>query len=485
MGCNFDIQEVISRVTNQFNQGSGEGKLSSKDVKKWKGLGFCETIAQDHPDCARFLLSTGLAFQIAMFQNSSNTEAFAKDTDNHPMLKMNGQYTRWDTLNSMFDYDPVQECLIAKGQPAIGYNYIYPDGIVQKHKSKFDAIYPVYEITQDESKNLLKHANKYFENNPEIDPGERKDCVLQVVTTKRDPFARNWFTENILDNSYEHVTLRLIEPSGKVYSFGAKLPIVESTMVFDHLPFTFAATANANITTVDYEESRRFEERRVTSIPLTLKRKEAILEYVNKTNREGIRFNYLRQNCNKFGQVVLGIAGVEVNTRISAMGLFWRMLPSVTRLPVAGPVFRLANKVCRAVGSIFNKLANLIPSPVKWFFSKVKLVVTFVPCKIGTLFLNTLVMILGASKKTMPLAPPKVHESTMQDNRLSPFNQLIDTFSEFFDDEKSDSYVSALMVEWQKKQKSTHIFTYDKPQMYMLPPHADNAPNPSQTFTQP
>src|SRR5262245_20424002 len=143
-----DIQEVVSRIANKHPAATDES-LSAHEEKKWKMLGFCPEVSKQSPDCARFLLNSGLAFQIATLHNSETASRLGMveySEEEGPSIMMDGEWTPWSKLKELIDYDPVQECLIAKGQPAIGYNYIHPKGLVQKHASKFDELYPTCEI---------------------------------------------------------------------------------------------------------------------------------------------------------------------------------------------------------------------------------------------------------------------------------------------------------------------------------------------------
>lgn len=456
------------KICASFYAAPIKGESESKNEKKWVELGFNLEIAKSHPDLVRFLFDSGLAFTIAMFRNTCETASGVEvDSDNHPLIMMNGRLERWDVIKQQIDYDPAQESLIAKGNPALCYNYIHPQGIVQKHHAKYDTLYPVAELTKRKLTKLQNQAALFWQANTEVDPTEDKECVLQVVTTRRDAFGRNWFTENLLDNMPEHVYLRLIDKTGKVYSFGMKMPPSEAGKVYAKLPFTYLTTAAANITTPDYEEKRKFDERRVTSIPLSDARKNAILEYVKSTNDSCMCFNYAKQNCNKLAQVVLGMAGVAVNTRLSFSKLLYRLLPSPSRLPVVGLFFRTVHKVTALVQSVFTKITSFIPESVTRVYTHIKNYLLFIPRTVSAVFSNTLGLILGGARKTATLAANYMHETHLDDTRLTKFSRLFESFTDFFSHEKSHSYFSPLMVEWQLKQPSTRVYTYDKPMMYI------------------
>ncbi len=178
-------------------------------------------------------------------------------------------------------------------------------------------------------------------------------------------------------------------------------------------------------------------------------------------------FNYAKQNCNKLAQVVLGIAGVKVNTRLTFSKLLGRLLPSPSRLPIVGFAFRTANKVASFARSIFATIVNRIPEPALRVFSYSRDILLFIPRGLTTVFHNTLAFLLGGAKKTEGVAHACDGEPHMDDNRLTMFPRLFNNVADFFKHEKSHSYFSPLMVEWQLKQPSTRIYTYDKSLMYI------------------
>jgi hypothetical protein len=441
--------------------------LSASDEKKWVELGFSPKIISSHPDCVAFLFTSHLVYSIASFHNSFELgSAIELDQDDHPLIKMDGKWCRWEQIKQLIDYDPTHASLIAKGNPAICYNYIHPDGIVQKDYAAYDKLYPVAQLSQTQHAELQAHAKQFWNTNSEIDPEENKDCVLQIVTTRRDICRRNWFTENLLDNIPEHVHMRVIDKQGRLYSFGMKVASSAAAEVYKSVPFTYLTTAPSTITTPDFEESRKFDERRVTSIPLTEERKTAILEYIEKTNSKGVSFNYAKQNCSKLAEIVLAKAGVKISTRLTFNRLLMRLLPSPSRLPIVGVLFKIANAVAAAVSRLFARVVQAIPAPIKRIYSVCIEYLLHVPQTIQAIFNNTLALILGAGRTTSQTVQTP-HDTKHDDNNLTIFPRLINNFKDFFTYEKSHSYFSPLMVEWQLKQASTHIYTYDKPRMYI------------------
>ncbi len=436
---------------------------TDKIQKKWEEFGFNGQIAKEHPDFVSFLFTSGLVFSIVMFQNSFGEKGIDVDSYGHPLLKIEGAWTRWDSFKDTIEYNPKTEAIVSTKDRSLMYNYIASQGLVQRDNARYDKIYPIAKLSHEQKEEVKKEAANFWQTNQEIDPGIEKDSVLQVVTSRRDLWGRNWWTENLLDNTPEHVSLRLIDKEGNLYSFGLKMPPNEARRVFAYLPFTYLTTATANIATPDYDETRRFDERRITSIPLTTERKDAILNFINEINKRDLSFNIAKQNCNKLAQIVLGIAGVEVNTRISFGALFVRLLPSPSRLPFIGGFFSTVHKVASVVSNFFAKLVSYIPKPIIRVFTVIHDGILFLPRLIQTISLNILAIALGGIRKDKKETVNEPHD----DKRLVRFPSLINSVSDFFKAEKTQSYFSGLMVEWQLKQKSTRCHKYDKLRMYL------------------
>lgn len=438
--------------------------IRRREQAKFVKLGFPQEISEKYPECVHFLLESGAAFATATFKNSTKTgpdnHGIRLDSDGHPLIRMENEWRRWEHVQASLEFDKDLNQIVSKGNPALKWNYISPDGIVQKGGYEYDEIYPVEQLDEEEYKSLLAHSQKAWDSLPEVDPGEEKECILQIATTDNTPQERDWLNNNLHNNMAGHTWVRIIDKEGKVYSFGFLFPADQGRIITRNPPFNNLISGKTNIATYDYEETRSFQARRVTSIPMTAARKEQILAAVTAWNKEGIRFNYVHQNCTKFTTIVLGMAGIHVKTRITFAQFLARNLPD---LPPA------IKKVQEAVASVFETIGSYLPEPVLHVFSLVTEVTTFIPRKIWTFLSNLLVIGLGGAQATFSLPEEKIDHLKMEDDRLIDFQSLIRSPLDMFEDEKSDSYHSAVLVDWQKKQSSTITYSYQGPKMYMLP----------------
>lgn len=445
-----------------------------KDKEKFEKNNLPQEVCEQYPECARFLIDSGFLYSIGMFKNGPQEHDIRlSGSDNHPLIKMNGEWQRWDYIEAHLEYDKETARVITKGEPSIGWNYISPDGFVQKDVYNYNAIYPIEQIGQEDYRRLLNHAEKYWDKNPEVDPGQLKDCIFQITTTQRkgwgplQPSERSWMTENMLDNMPGHTSIRVIDPTGNVYAFGTLMP--EDQSGFSSSPFVLTS-AQVNITTIDYEEARAdFESRKVTSMPMTQERAKAILNFVTQSNKEGIRFNFLRQPCVKVNTVIARMAGMDVDAKTTVGGIMGSLLPDITKLPVISHIAAAVSSIKDAVSPIFETIAEYVP-PVKYLFSAVASGYEFVTRKLSTLTANTFIAILGGTKMTCSQWGAKKHESHAEVSELAEFDCLINSWSDFFDETTADGYHSSILAHWQDTQPSTVIYKYEGPKLYLLPP---------------
>ncbi len=443
---------------------------------RWRKLGFPPSVVISHPECVEFLMESPFGFAISMFQNHPSAgperHGIKLASDGHPKIKMNGEWRRWGEIQALVEFDKVTHRVISKGDASKGWNYISPDGMVQKDMYVYDELYPVEQLSPEEYLTARKHAEKFFTANPEVDPGIDKDCIIQIVTNSamKLDLPKNWLTANIHKYVPQHSSIRIIDKEGKVYSFGAITDQKSADILKENMPYTFLASVDTRATCYDWQESFLFD-RQVTSVPLTSARKDDILKFVSKVNQDGIRFSFMKQNCAKFSTAVMDKAGVHIDTRISLPSLFGALIPDFSSLPVFREVAYVAAKVTQAVRPIFETLHRVIPQPIHRVFSFIGDVVGFIPNKLSAIFFNTLLLILGGAKVGSPLPDSRPHNPEWNDYELRDFHRVINTVGDFFSNETSDMYHSIGISEWQKKQPSTIFYKKDAvSKMHILPP---------------
>ncbi len=461
------LQTAYTAAQKKLVDHSKEKEGDARLAQKWKGLGLSMSVLENHADCARFLIKSGLAFAIVGYRESCRNpdlHDLKLDRDGHPMLKMQGRYVRWETISREIHYDPKAEKIKSRAYPGNivqSWNYFHENGLVPIDRFHYDRAFPVYELTQEEYNRTHQHALKFYETNQEKDPGILKDCIVQFTTIEKRVVLAGALFDNAQRNYPVHVGMRLITPDRKVYSFGYQLLPEEAQFVLSDYFSTFLATAEAKISMCDYEEFRPVN-KLVTSVPLSSQRAQNIINFINDLNGKQLRFQYMRQNCSQLMREVIQLAGYDVDLRTSGKEVFWDALPSLTQLPVIG-------KIVAFVKKIWASLPVFMTMPIEFTAD----VILYFPRKIATVATNVLAWKMGAAKKTTPLQPGVEDEEFYDKKKLQTFSSLIRSWTDIFKEETNAVYHSKYFIDWQNKQRSTFKDIYSgRPKFSIVPPAA-------------
>jgi hypothetical protein len=445
-------------------------KEKEEDIRlaqKWEKLGLPMSVLENHADCARFLIESGLAFVIVGYRESCRSpdlHDLKLDGDGHPMLKMQGRYVRWETISREIHYDSKLEKIKSRDYPGSivqSWNYFHENGLVPADRFEYDQVFPVYELTQEEYHRTHRHALKFYETNPEKDPGILKDCIVQFTTIENRVLPEGALFDNAQRNYPVHIGMRLITPDRKVYSFGYQLLPEEAQFILSDYFSTLLTTAEAKIGMRDFEEFRPVN-KLVTSIPLSSQRAQNIINLLNHLNGKQLRFQYMRQNCSQLMREVIQLAGYDVDLRTSGKEVLWDALPGLTQLPVIG-------KVAAFVKKMWTSLPTFMSIPIEFTAD----VILYLPRKTATVVTNMLAWKMGAAKKTIPLQSGVEDEEFYDKKKLQTFSSLIRSWTDIFTEETNAVYHSKYFVDWQNKQKSTFKDVYSgRPKFAIVPPTA-------------
>jgi hypothetical protein len=470
------LQAGLASANQKLAGHSEEIKGDARLAKKWAKHGLPASVLENHADFARFLIESKLAFDIVGYretsQNPNEHDVKLDPRDNHPMIKMQGRWVRWETISRELHYDPKDRRIKSRDYPGTlvqVWNYFHPQGLVPVDRINWDQAFPVYELSQEEYQRTRQQALKFYETNQEKDPGIPKDCIVQFSTIDHWNMPTKLFDKipvgPLLDNAQRnypvHISIRLITPDRKVYSFGIEMPPEEYDFIFSDYFSTFLATCNGKIGMRDYEEFRP-DNRYVTSVPLTAQRAQNILARLNEIKEKQYRFQYMRQNCSPLMAEVLQMAGYEVvDMRTSVKDMIIDMFPSLTQIPLIKTISDCANK-------IWKGLPGLITKPIEFTAD----MLLYFPRKVGTIFTNFLVLKMGGAKKSTPLQDGVEDEEFYDKRKIQYFSSLIRSWTDIFSDEVNTVYHSKYFIDWQKDQRSTFYHTHikGKPKMAIVPP---------------
>lgn len=461
-----DLQAELTKLLKQL-----------KYVNKLSEIAFPKELVFSHLDFVAFIFDSNLAYSMACFKNSTATgpeNHTIRMVDGEPCIKMNGAFTPWSAIKEQVVYDTAQENIVSIQDRTKGWNYISPDGLVQKERFEYKELYPVEQLGQDDYQGLLEHAKQFYSGNNDPEPGVEKTCIFQVVTTCRKgfwkvPVEETWLTKNLLAHIPRHLTLRMIDKVGRVYSFGVE-PKKESVWaILDAFPLAILKTTVTKIGVPDMEETKECENRLVTSIALSEGKAQEFLTRVNDYNRRGFRFNFMKQNCTKLGSDLLSRIGVVVNMQISFGELLTKIGPDLRDIPYIGaPLTFLIEKVQQIVSFVWDTLSSILPSPIMGLVSMGVAMFKNALHKIATVFTNCLVYMLGGGLMT---SEPVAGEEEVREHsdRVISFSRPVRGLGDLLRDDTCDINYSQKMVDWQNKQPSTVTHKYRGPKLAVVP----------------
>ena len=428
----------------------------AKEQEKWVAAGFDRSLLTTDPEAVHFAVSSKLIYTIAMYAKSApylDGEPLAvKAVNGAACFKVEGEWRPYAAFKDQIRYSEDQ-------YKFLGWNFIHPAGFVHRDWSDYDRIYPVATLNRAGVRAAMAHAEKFWgEGQSEIDPGTEKPCVLQVLTTGREweGLPKAWWSQNLRKHYPKHTSLRLILPDGSLYSFGAKMGLQDEAFLCS--PEHHLGTGLSTVPTPDYEESRKSDDRTMIALPLSSERAGRILDFASEANK-GISFNFARQNCVRFADVVLRLAGVRMTSQVPLGRLLLGTFPSlkVSDVPyvgkglaaIASAISNAVSPVIRFIGAAFQEIA---PYPIRRVWNIVEGAVDEVGARVTACFLNGMALaFLGAGTSIVPKDHPKVSE-------VENFQQLL-SWKDLWTPDAIQVYYSTQLDQWMRGQRNVLMFS--------------------------
>lgn len=404
-------------------------------------------------DCRTFLEDSGAIHNIMGLSYPNSGLLF--DSDNHPLFRVEGNLVRWEHLKDVLYYDANWHKIRHRHTGAIWTYFSSEQGFLPIDRSDLSQLRPIHRLTSQENQDLLDHANKFFNTNPNPHPEIPKTAVLQIVS-HLDP--SNDLIPAIYERSpaycFVHYSLRVIV-NGEVYSFGIEHdrqyadPILVRSLV---------STSQGHMKQIDYEEFRSYKRNQfVTSIPISVDQANHVFQKVQ--DLETARFCFVHQNCCSMTTSFVEDLGYSLPERqYLPFYLLSFIIPDFTKLPVVG--FIIA-KICEVAKIVFTWIKDHTPDLIKTGISFTVTVILYIPKKITTFACNLLILSLGGFHNRLPLpdeTESEVVTATLQPKRMSA---LISSFSDMFNDDIPTVFHSQLMVDWQESQDSTVYYEHN------------------------
>jgi hypothetical protein len=451
------IQGSVDDAVKSFmkNELSDSQRELYSTQKKWVDAGFDEGVLQTDPEGASFAVETGVIHTILMFQKAADTLEGDPITiqirDGKAYFLVNGEYQPLEAFKDRIQYSKDEKRFV-------GWNFIHPQGFVEKDDTSFDTLYPIAKLTPEAYARIAAQANTFWQRREEVDAGQEKKFILQVMTTGRTCIPHTWWGQNIDDHTPEHSSSRLIGPDGSVYSFGTKMARADAEFVTQ--PQNLFTTAVSYVPAPDYEEPKPAEEKRVTFIPITEQRFEDIRRYV-VTASHGFAFNFGKANCAHFVQSLMGLAGVQVDIKMTITQFLYGILPSLENIPVVGrPMAKVAAAVTfvtKPLLDLLSAMAHATPQFIRHIWSKIVDFAMILPRTIGAVFINVIVMtLMGADKTRVPEG--RAFEAGGSGELALPAARSCLQWKDLFDPDAFFLYHAFKLRLWQLAQKSTVLY---------------------------
>lgn len=369
-----------------------------------------------------FLYESRLIFSLRGYENSFEKRAEEigsafKMEKNIPHFLMENQWVSWEVLAQKLRYDPIQKLILdSEGHQ---WNYIFPKGFVRQ--SRYNAIFPVYVLSDSEKEALSQHA----QGNP---------CYVQILSSGKTPAGQIG----------SHVGVRLIDKEGQLYSFGFEIPTDQANLSTNSV-FSVLSTYNAKITSLDFTEFKKFDRKYITTFSISEEHFSQMMQKVRTYTESHLKLNFLNHNCVDFADDLLSVADIHMDKKRSSL------LQMGVEVIVPSSVIK---KVSALSETIFASLKHYTPVEIQKVALAAYAVAVFVPSVFANLVKNSLFLIFGAGREGNALEGPRLADQQIP---LKTW-KLWDNIS-FSDPLK--------VIQWQSLQASTHSEEFMGPRIYL------------------
>ncbi len=420
--------------------------FSSVEIEKlnYKWNACCSDLTPPPVEEIAFMMETRLLYTIDSYSKSipDGKEAHAIQVKNGKhWVKIEGEFQPIAEIMKTMSYDQKKGKILSQDPPQVVWSY-GANGLCKHDRFRYEKLPVCLTISKEEQNQLLEQGKKFWQK--EISSLEDHTCLLQLITTQhvvsKSPLWSNW------SKGYpQHVTFRLIDEAGNVYSFGFERENDVITAVkTDGYVRGFFTSSRVCVASPDYEETYRSNSKLSTTISISSDSLQKIKTLVETENKEGITFNFLggnldeHANCMTYAQHILKTAGVkEIPERRNPYFFLLTLLPNIEHLPYVGKsLSNIAEKVSSIVNYFFKAYRTYVPTPIQSIVKSLVDTVLFIPKKMGSIVANCIFAYAGGMKKG-----PEAKKA------------LLENWEDFLTDRVLDSHIA--LIRWQERQSST------------------------------
>lgn len=441
-------------------------KASAKACVKWlKYTSFDPSlIASDLPSIS-FIAGTGLIHTMMLYVASSDMlegdPITVRNINGCAHIKKDGVWTAVNELG-------IKPLFDQKGQflKFDGWTFVHPNGFIPQDISRWENIkeFPI-AILKPEKLAEIRHKARARDDQP---------YILQPIVTDEGAIPDFRLLSNLRNMMGKHVHALIIDKKGQIFSVGIMFEDDEMQFLIGGLKTVLGSTANAKIYGVDYDLSRTKCTHHTTFIPMNARQANKAFAYINSTNAgEGLRMNFIRQNCARFVLGLLHTVGHAPNIQVSAKTMIWGMLPSFQDMPLIGkPMQLVAQKIAKLTKPIFDESKRIwrrSPLWVRKSYKTLREVMWYVPNRLGTFFISlAALLLLGGTRGSDMIAPPQ-GSAVDNERKLANFQRLFDSFGDLFDEKRTTSYAPFKLIEWMKDKTGSAYTIIDNRAKAVLP----------------
>ncbi len=445
-----EVKATFTQLHDYLHQNSDKLKAE----KKWIELGFSEEWLKADPASVHFIANTGAIYSILTLKNSPDL------LDPEPLLSLeNGQISvlvkEWDES----EYVPIQEFqkrvryeerddIFIDNEGKHGWN-MTQWGFVPK--GRFEGFEAFAQITPEALKTVVDHGKTFWSPEQQKDRnGNERNCVIQVTANfkSRMGLPRTGWAKNAIE-TFNHIGIRVIDPNGKVYSFGYEMTDENNRATFKSFK-TFCGSANALGAWPDFDVLRPFEDCNVTTAAISEEGFNKVKKFIEEN--KGCRFNSIKQNCAKHVSLACKEVDIDIPIYQDAFEYLGGALPSLSQIPVIGkPLSWVAKVVSCVARAIFKVIQFITPEIIKLPFRAV-----WKSCK--TVAGSLLALILGANKmKPRDPTDPRNQEDVIDPARMSSFSKVFRSWKDLFNPDISRVASSKKVMDWQRAQRTNAV----------------------------
>ncbi|MCP5509796.1 MAG: hypothetical protein H7A39_05245 [Chlamydiales bacterium] len=423
--------------------------INQKYYDKWALAGASQNWMVEDPYGAKALIDSRLIYSIMGFDANGQSCGLQFDRKTKSIqVKKEGVFVNARDLQMHWSSD-FDQPIDAKNRPWL---YLPEGGLRPINRMDNSDLIPVMKIHPSMKEGILALSCKVE---------KQADCVLQIVSHPREvlPEHTHWLLANFRRHIPidQHVTIRIIDKEGQVYSTGFDYTYLEEK---NNKNGQILCSVNGKPSTLDFEEFRQHQGRITTSYGISDEQCQTILDDLQNYRKKGVRYNVLKQNCNTIPVSFLNRLGIQdenhkIDISTDLKGAIFDSLPTIP----------LISKPTRSLVGQIKLIFNASPKCIQVIIRIAKEVLLFFPNIILNVIINLCLLLLGSCRG-----------SPLEDSLISEDEQL-----EFFEtlgfsllSNRNFTFDSPCkFVEFQLRQKHTIVEKYDSPIFGLAP--RDNA----------